>query len=85
MKRERSSVEVAAAAKRMVEALRKRAAAGDDEAAVQLVILTSITRTLANDALVAAHAYGYSYADLGAFLGVSRQSVAERIARARNG
>lgn len=80
-RKERSSDELAAAAGRMLAALERRAAAGDDEAAVALVRLAGDARERANVGLVAAHRYGYSYNDLGQWLGVSRQAVAERIGR----
>lgn len=65
----------------MLVALRKRASAGDDAAAVELIRLAGMARREARDGIAAAHRYGYSYGDLAAFLGVTRQAVAQMVER----
>ena len=79
---ERSADEVADACRRMLRALARRAERGDDGAAGELVKLARDARVYAQDGLAAAHRYGYSYADLGEWLGVSRQAVAQMVRRA---
>ena len=82
MAHQRSSDDLAGVVGRLLRALHRRALTGDDEAAVALVQLGRDARAMANDGLLAAHRAGYSYGDLGAFLGIARQSVAERVERA---
>lgn len=76
-KRYRESPEVASAALRMMRALVVRAAAGDTEALEWLARLEREAAALTTEAGRAAHVH-YTYTELAACLGVTRQAARQR-------
>lgn len=82
MSRERSAEEVAGAARRMIRALGRRVGQADP---IDLALITAL-RAEVEEAFLAAmraqhEASGFSYAEIAAGLGTSRQAVAQRLTR----
>lgn len=78
-RRRHESPEVAAASKRFMRALVKRAAEGDTEALEGLVGLQAVLQEAITDAGRVLHDdAGYSYTDLARVLGISRQGARQR-------
>lgn len=82
MTRERSAEEVAGAARRMIRALGRRVGEADP---MDLLLITALEAEL-EAAFIAAmrgqRATGFSYAEIAAGLGKSKQAVAQRLAAA---
>lgn len=79
-KAEREADEIGAFVRRMVRALTRRAADGDVEALVQMV---QTRRALDVEILTAARAlvaFGWTYAEIGRELGISKQRAHQRFA-----
>jgi len=70
--------ELGAAAARMIRALVVRAAEGDTEALEQLAALELLLPQATALAGHHAHAWGYSFSELAAVLGISRQAAIKR-------
>lgn len=77
-KRRHETPEVAKASMRFARALARRAEEGDTEALEGLAELAVIVEEATRTAAVNLHACGYSWADVGAILGVSRQAAHKR-------
>lgn len=67
--------------RRMIRALVKRAQAGDTEALEQLHQLESFVPTQVTAAGRGLHEFGYSWGELSAALGISRQACAKRFGK----
>lgn len=68
---------------RMVAALVRRASDGDDEALDAIIELRASTRAAVPIAAAKLHESGYSWAEVGARLGVTRQAAEQMVSRAR--
>lgn len=80
-KRRHEAPEVAAASKRFMRALVRRAAEGDTEALEGLVDLQAVLQECITEAGRALHDQAdYSYTDLARVLGISRQGARQRFA-----
>jgi hypothetical protein len=80
-KRERRVVETRefdAFARRIVRAYARRVAAGDIEALTALKLLSSTVEDATRDAVQGLRAFGYSWTDIAARLGVTRQAATMR-------
>lgn len=75
--------ELPGAVRRMVASLLRRSALGDDDALRAIVELRAMTRDAVVDGADRLHGAGYSWADIGAILGVTRQGAHQQSARAR--
>lgn len=82
-KREREASDIGAMLGRMGNALVKRAEAGDVDALSVLVAASSLLNAQAGEAADALRAepWGYSWADIGRELGVTRQAAQQRFAQ----
>lgn len=70
--------EFAAFARRIIRAHGKRVAAGDVEALTDLVALSTVLDTVIANAVKGLRGHGYSWAEIGARLGISRQAAQQR-------
>jgi hypothetical protein len=70
--------EFAAFARRIIRAHGKRVATGDVEAFIDLVALSTVIDAAVLDAVKGLRAHGYSWAEIGARIGVSRQAAQQR-------
>ncbi|KAB1095562.1 MULTISPECIES: hypothetical protein [Micromonospora] len=68
----------AAFARRIIRAHGRRVADGDVEALRDLVALSSVIDQAITDAVIGLRAFGYSWADIGSRLGISRQAAQQR-------
>lgn len=78
VKRRHETPEVAKAAMRFARALARRAEEGDTEALEGLAELALIVEGATATATANLHAAGYSWADIGKVLGVSKQAAHQR-------
>ena len=70
--------EFAAFARRIIRAHGKRVASGDVEALVDLVALSTLIDTAIADAVKGLRKNGYSWAEIGTRLGITRQAAQQR-------
>ncbi|WP_432049537.1 hypothetical protein [Verrucosispora sp. NA02020] len=70
--------EFAAFARRIIRAHGRRVATGDVEALRDLVALSAVIDEAITDAVVGLRAFGYSWAEIGQRLGISRQAAQQR-------
>ncbi|PWU55785.1 hypothetical protein DLE60_27395 [Micromonospora globispora] len=70
--------EFAAFARRIIRAHGRRVAAGDVEAHRDLVALSTNLDQAIGEAVIGLRAFGYSWAEIGARLGISRQAAQQR-------
>ncbi|WFE37980.1 hypothetical protein [Micromonospora sp. WMMD998] len=68
----------AAFARRIIRAHGRRVADGDVEALRDLVAMSSVIDDAITDAVVSLRAFGYSWAEIGSRLGISRQAAQQR-------
>lgn len=81
----READEIGAFMRRMCRALRRRAEAGDLEALVQMVAVRRTLEAETREAARALVAFGYSYAELGQGLGMTKQGAFRRFAPRETG
>lgn len=72
------NTEFAAFARRIIRAHGRRVATGDVEALRDLVALSADLDQAITDAVVGLRAFGYSWAEIGSRLGISRQAAQQR-------
>ncbi|KAB1910690.1 hypothetical protein [Micromonospora sp. AMSO31t] len=70
--------EFAAFARRIIRAHGRRVATGDVEALRDLVALSAVIDDAIGEAVIGLRAFGYSWAEIGARLGISRQAAQQR-------
>jgi hypothetical protein len=70
--------EYAAFARRIIRAYARRVASGDVEALADMVALSSVLDDAITDAVTGLRAHGYSWAEIAARLGISRQAAQQR-------
>ncbi|MGW4499487.1 hypothetical protein ACWENR_12870 [Micromonospora sp. NPDC004336] len=70
--------EFAAFARRIIRAHGRRVATGDVEALRDLVALSANLDDAITDAVIGLRAFGYSWAEIGSRLGISRQAAQQR-------
>ncbi len=70
--------EYTAFARRVLRAYSRRIAAGDVETLADMVGLQAELETAIRDAVIGLRGFGYSWADIGARLGVSKQAAQQR-------
>jgi hypothetical protein len=70
--------EFAAFARRIIRAHGRRVATGDVEALRDLVALSTVIDDAIGQAVIGLRAFGYSWAEIGARLGISRQAAQQR-------
>ncbi|MEU0156903.1 hypothetical protein [Micromonospora fulviviridis] len=70
--------EFAAFARRIIRAHGRRVASGDVEALRGLVALSSAIDDAIGDAVIGLRQFGYSWAEIGARLGISKQAAQQR-------
>ncbi|MEV6377280.1 hypothetical protein [Micromonospora musae] len=70
--------EFAAFARRIIRAHGRRVAAGDVEALRDLVALSSAIDDAIGQAVIGLRAFGYSWAEIGQRLGISKQAAQQR-------
>jgi DNA-directed RNA polymerase specialized sigma24 family protein len=70
--------EFAAFARRIIRAHGRRVAAGDVEALRELVALSTVIDEAIGQAVIGLRAFGYSWAEIGQRLGISRQAAQQR-------
>ncbi|MFI1191832.1 hypothetical protein ACH4T9_00915 [Micromonospora sp. NPDC020750] len=70
--------EFAAFARRIIRAHGRRVATGDVEALRDLLALSDAIDQAVSDAVVGLRAFGYSWAEIGSRLGISRQAAQQR-------
>ena len=68
----------AAFARRIIRAHGRRVADGDVEALRDLVALSSVIDDAIGEAVIGLRAFGYSWSEIGARLGISRQAAQQR-------
>ncbi|MEU8427524.1 hypothetical protein [Micromonospora sp. NPDC048887] len=68
----------AAFARRIIRAHGRRVATGDVEALRDLVALSSVIDDAIGEAVVGLRQFGYSWAEIGSRLGISRQAAQQR-------
>ncbi|KAB1940600.1 hypothetical protein F8271_15790 [Micromonospora sp. ALFpr18c] len=68
----------AAFARRIIRAHGRRVATGDVEALRDLVALSSVIDDAIGEAVIGLRAFGYSWAEIGTRLGISRQAAQQR-------
>ncbi|MGY0004119.1 hypothetical protein [Micromonospora sp. I033] len=68
----------AAFARRIIRAHGRRVATGDVEALRDLVALSTVIDDAIGEAVIGLRAFGYSWAEIGARLGISRQAAQQR-------
>ncbi len=72
------NTEFAAFARRIIRAHGRRVATGDVEALRDLVALSTVIDEAITDAVVGLRSFGYSWAEIGQRLGISRQAAQQR-------
>ncbi|SCL16758.1 hypothetical protein GA0070616_1108 [Micromonospora nigra] len=72
------NTEFAAFARRIIRAHGRRVATGDVEALRDLVALSTELDHAIGEAVIGLRAFGYSWAEIGARLGISRQAAQQR-------
>ncbi|MFV2099997.1 hypothetical protein [Micromonospora sp. LOL_024] len=70
--------EFAGFARRVIRAHGRRVATGDVEALRDLVTLSSVIDEAITDAVIGLRQFGYSWAEIGSRLGISRQAAQQR-------
>lgn len=70
--------EFAGFARRIIRAHGRRVATGDVEALRDLVALSATLDNATTDAVVGLRSFGYSWAEIGSRLGISRQAAQQR-------
>ncbi len=70
--------EYTAFARRVLRAYSRRIAAGDVETLADMVGLQTELETAIRDAVIGLRGFGYSWAEIGARLGVSKQAAQQR-------
>ncbi len=70
--------EYAAFTRRIVRAYARRVATGDVEALTDMVALSSVLDDAIADAVTGLRSHGYSWAEIAARLGISRQAAQQR-------
>jgi hypothetical protein len=70
--------EYAAFVRRIVRAHARRVATGDVEALTDMVALSSVLDDAITEAVIGLRAHGYSWAEIGQRLGISRQAAQQR-------
>lgn len=70
--------EFAGFARRIIRAHGRRVATGDVEALRDLIALSTTLDNAITDAVVGLRAFGYSWAEIGTRLGISRQAAQQR-------
>jgi hypothetical protein len=70
--------EYAAFARRIIRAYARRVASGDIEALTDMVTVSSLLDEAITDAVTGLRGHGYSWADIGQRLGISRQAAQQR-------
>ncbi|GAB3186312.1 hypothetical protein FHX75_12688 [Micromonospora palomenae] len=70
--------EFAAFARRIIRAHGRRVAAGDVEALRDLVALSTNLDNAIGEAVIGLRAFGYSWAEIGSRLGITRQAAQQR-------
>jgi hypothetical protein len=70
--------EYAAFARRVIRAYSRRVASGDIEALTDMAAIAVEVDTAITDAVTGLRAFGYSWADIGARLGITRQAAQQR-------
>ncbi len=70
--------EYAAFVRRIVRAYARRVATGDVEALTDMVALSSVLDDAIGDAVTGLRGHGYSWAEIAARLGISRQAAQQR-------
>jgi hypothetical protein len=70
--------EYAAFCRRIIRAHAKRVASGDIEALADMAGLSDQLDTAIRDAITGLRAFGYSWADIGTRLGISKQAAQQR-------
>lgn len=68
----------AAFARRIIRAHGRRVATGDVEALRDLIALSSVIDDAIGEAVIGLRAFGYSWAEIGSRLGISRQAAQQR-------
>ncbi|MGK5681342.1 hypothetical protein [Actinoplanes sp. URMC 104] len=68
----------AAFIRRIIRAYARRIATGDVEALTDMVGLSSLLDEAINDAVIGLRSHGYSWAEIGQRLGISRQAAQQR-------
>jgi hypothetical protein len=68
----------AAFARRIMRAYARRVADGDIEALADMLTLAAEVDNAIGQAVVGLHEFGYSWADIGARLGITRQAAQKR-------
>ena len=64
--------------RRVIAAYSRRVAAGDIEAVITMVLLADHVENATRQAITALNAFGYSWADIGMRLGITRQGAQQR-------
>jgi hypothetical protein len=70
--------EYAAFTRRIIRAYARRVAAGDVEALTDMVTLSSVLDDAIDQAVTGLRGHGYSWADIAARLGITRQAAQQR-------
>ncbi|MFE9916614.1 hypothetical protein ACFYPG_15805 [Micromonospora sp. NPDC005553] len=70
--------EFAGFARRIIRAHGRRVATGDVEALRDLIALSSVIDDAIGEAVIGLRAFGYSWAEIGSRLGISRQAAQQR-------
>jgi hypothetical protein len=70
--------EYAAFTRRIIRAYARRVASGDVEALTDMVTLSSVLDDAISDAVIGLRGHGYSWADIAARLGITRQAAQQR-------
>ncbi|MEU4714086.1 hypothetical protein AB0F73_10620 [Micromonospora purpureochromogenes] len=70
--------EFAAFARRIIRAHGRRVATGDVEALRDLTALSSVIDQAITEAVIGLRAFGYSWAEIGSRLGITRQAAQQR-------
>ncbi|MFF0350584.1 hypothetical protein ACFYP0_23085 [Micromonospora arida] len=65
-------------AKRIIRAHGRRVATGDVEALRDLIALSSVIDDAIGEAVIGLRAFGYSWAEIGSRLGITRQAAQQR-------
>ncbi|WFE51459.1 hypothetical protein [Micromonospora sp. WMMD1155] len=65
-------------ARRIIRAHGRRVATGDVEALRDLIALSSVIDDAIGEAVIGLRAFGYSWAEIGSRLGISRQAAQQR-------
>jgi hypothetical protein len=70
--------EYAAFTRRIIRAYARRVATGDVEALTDMVTLSSVLDDAISDAVIGLRGHGYSWAEIAARLGITRQAAQQR-------